>query len=114
MDFSLLPCKKPNLCKGKTRPACKPKLENYAPKISASKPCIVVNEGGPPELIENGKNGFVISSPEEMADKMRYIADHPDVCEKMGKAGRKEVLRNYTWKISLARMEKAFKETARM
>ena len=45
---------------------------------------------------------------------MSFIADHPEICEKMGKAGRKRVEQNYTWKIFLDRMEKAFKETAQI
>ena len=49
-----------------------------------------------------------------MAEKMRHLADHPDICEQMGKEGRKRVEQNYTWKIFLDKMENAFKKTAKM
>lgn len=82
--------------------------------MASSKPCIAVNEGGAAEFISDGKNGFAVSTPGQMAERMRFLADHLDVCEKMGKAGRKLVEQNYTWKTFLGKMEKAFKETAKM
>lgn len=82
--------------------------------MASSKPVISANEGGPTESIVNGKTGFLVNSPVEMAEKMRFLADHPSECEKMGKAGRKRVEQNYTWKIFLDKMDKAFKETAKM
>ena len=82
--------------------------------MASGKPCISVKEGGPRESIAEGETGFLVNSVNEMAEKMRFIADHPEICEKMGKAGRKRVEQNYTWKIFLDRMEKAFKETAQI
>ena len=82
--------------------------------MASGKPVIAINEGGPRESIVDGKTGFLVNSVDEMAEKMRFLADHPDVCEQMGKAGRKRVEQNYTWKIFLDKMEKAFKETAKM
>jgi glycosyltransferase involved in cell wall biosynthesis len=82
--------------------------------MASSKPVISVNRGGPTISVVNGKTGFLVNSPDEMAEKMRYLAVHPDACESMGKAGRKRVEQNYTWKIFMGRMEKALKETARM
>ena len=81
--------------------------------MASSKPCISVNEGGPRETIADGKTGFLVNSAQEMAEKMKFLSEHPDICERMGKAGRKRVLQNYTWKIFLDKMEKAFKETAK-
>ena len=81
--------------------------------MASSKPVISVNEGGPRESIVNGKTGFLVNSVDEMAEKMRFLADNPDACERMGRAGRKRVEQNYTWKIFLDKMEKVFKQTAR-
>ena len=81
--------------------------------MASQKPVISVNEGGPRESIVNGKTGFLVNSVDEMAEKMHFLADYPDVCEKMGKAGRKRVEQNYTWKIFLEKMENAFKKTAK-
>ena len=82
--------------------------------MASSKPVISVNEGGPTESVIDGKTGFLVNSPDEMAQKMHFLANHPGICERMGKAGRRRVEQNYTWKIFLDKMEKAFKETAKM
>ncbi len=82
--------------------------------MASHKPVIAIKEGGPAESVVDGKTGFLISNADEMAEKMRFLADHPDICEQMGKAGRKRVEQNYTWKIFLDRMEKVYKETAKM
>ena len=82
--------------------------------MASCKPVIAMNEGGPRESILHGKTGFLVNSVEEMAEKMRYLADHPGVCEQMGKAGRKHVARNYTRKAFLDGLGRVFKQTAKM
>ncbi len=81
--------------------------------MAAEKPCISVNEGGPVYSIIDGKTGFLVNSTEEMAQKMLYLAQHPGENEKMGKAGRKRVLENYTWDVFADRMKTAFREAAK-
>ena len=49
------------------------------------------------ESIINEKTGFLINSPEEMADKMKYLVEHKNFSESMGKEGRKHVSKNYSW-----------------
>ncbi|MFA5930528.1 MAG: glycosyltransferase [Candidatus Micrarchaeia archaeon] len=82
--------------------------------MASRKPVISVDEGGPRESIVDGKTGYLVNSTGEMAERMRLLADNPGTCEKMGKAGRRRVEQNYTWKIFLDKMEKAFKQTAKM
>ncbi len=81
--------------------------------MASEKPCISINEGGPKYSIINNKTGFLVNSPQEMAQKMLYLEENPDIAEKMGKAGRKHVLKNYTWKMFLNKIEKVFKEVAK-
>jgi len=81
--------------------------------MASSKPVISINIGGPTISILDGKTGFLVNTIDEMAEKMKFLAERPEIVEKMGKAGRKRVEQNYTWKIFLDKMEKAFKETAR-
>jgi glycosyltransferase involved in cell wall biosynthesis len=80
--------------------------------MASSKPVISINKGGPTISVLDGKTGFLVNSPDEMAKKMRFLAEHPGICEKLGKAGRKRVEQNYTWRIFLDRMKKVFKDTA--
>ncbi len=66
--------------------------------MASHKPVIAVDEGGPAMTVNDGKTGFLVESEEEMARKMLYVAEHPKVAEQMGKSGRTEVERNYSWK----------------
>ncbi len=82
--------------------------------MASEKPCISVNEGGPAYSIVNGETGFLVNSAQEMSEKMLLLAQNPDENEKIGKAGRKRVLQNYTWEIFLGKIEKSFKEVSAM
>lgn len=56
-------------------------------------PVISTYHGGIPELVEDGVSGFL--TPERDADaiaeKLRYLIDHPEVWPQMGQAGRAQV-----------------------
>ncbi|HSB47810.1 MAG TPA: glycosyltransferase family 4 protein [Candidatus Bilamarchaeum sp.] len=81
--------------------------------MASSKPCVSVNEGGVRYSIVDGKTGFLVASPEEMALKLSLLASDRNLVEKMGKAGRERVLENYTWKIFMDALEKKFREASR-
>jgi len=81
--------------------------------MASSKPVISINRGGPTISVLDAKTGFLVNSVDEMAEKMRFLADHPNVCEKMGKAGRKRVEQNYTWDCFFKKFDNALKETAK-
>lgn len=54
------------------------------------KPVIVLNcIVSARELVAEKENGFIVdpSSPQELADRLGYLYDHPEVCRKMGEAG---------------------------
>ena len=65
--------------------------------MASCKPVISVNEGGPTETIIDGKTGFLVNSPQEMAQRMGFIAEHPSAAEGIGKAGRRRVEEYYSW-----------------
>ena len=82
--------------------------------MACEKPIIAVNEGGPRYTIINGKTGFLVNSPKEMAEKMITLAKDPSMVEKIGKEGRKLVKEKYTWKNFLSSLGKIFKEVAKV
>jgi len=55
--------------------------------------------GGPAlgirKQIRNGKNGFIVKSPEEMAQKIIFLLSHPAERKRMGNSARKTVLENF-------------------
>jgi len=66
--------------------------------LASCKPCLAVNEGGPKEVIVDGVNGFLVNSPQELAEKMSLLAGDPGLAEKMGRAGRRHVEKNFSWR----------------
>ncbi|MFN3909912.1 MAG: glycosyltransferase family 4 protein [Candidatus Anstonellaceae archaeon] len=81
--------------------------------MASQKPCISINEGGPKYTIINNKTGFLVNSPEELAHKMLYLAQNPNEVEKIGKEARKHVLKNFTIKTFLDKIEKELKKVAK-
>ena len=65
--------------------------------MASSKPVIVVNEGGPKETVINNKTGFLVNNELQMAEKMDYLVNNPNLIEKFGKEGLKRVKKEYSW-----------------
>lgn len=61
-------------------------------------PCISCNEGGISGIIDDGKTGFVIpkNRPEVLANKLEELIKNPDLCNEMGRAGRKKFEQEFT------------------
>ncbi|MDC6385466.1 glycosyltransferase family 4 protein [Muricauda sp. SK9] len=59
------------------------------------------NNGAIPDMVENGVNGFLVSteSPEELADKMLYLINNREVLEKMRSNNKQEYKNKYTEEI---------------
>lgn len=56
-------------------------------------PVVSTSHGGIPELVEDGVSGFLVSErdADALADRLRYLIDHPDKWDEMGYAGRKHI-----------------------
>jgi glycosyltransferase involved in cell wall biosynthesis len=61
-------------------------------------PVISTEEGGIPEIIENGFNGFIVpnKNSSELAKKMRTLIEGDELRNKMGRKGREKFLKEYT------------------
>ena len=74
---------------------------------------ISVNEGGPRETIVDGKTGFLVGSPMEMAERMQYIAERPKIAAKMGKEGRRRVEARYSWEEFFSKFDRLARKVSR-
>ena len=73
-----------------------PSLANAFPKaaleaMSSGLPIIITEGVGTKDIIENGKEGFVvpIKDPDSLAKSIQYFYDNPDEVKRMGKNARK-------------------------
>ena len=71
----------------------------YVETMLAGKPIIATtNSGGPAELIEEGKNGLLYERGNhiELADKIQYLYENPEVGLKLGQCGYAGVVGRFT------------------
>ena len=62
------------------------------------KPVICPRIGGLPEIVDEGDTGLLFGpgDAEELGERIQYLWDRPDLCRKMGQAGREKALREYS------------------
>jgi glycosyltransferase involved in cell wall biosynthesis len=78
--------------------------------MAAGLPIIATDQGAITESVKDGVNGFIVEkeNPAQIAEKIIYLIEHPDVREQMGKASRRLYLENFTEEKMVARMVHAF------
>ena len=67
--------------------------------MSCGLPVIISDMVGAKDIIEDGKEGFIIPAKnvDAIAEKIQYFYDNPSEIRKMGKNARKKA-KEYTWK----------------
>lgn len=56
------------------------------------------------ELVEDGANGFWAMTPEEWEEKLSLLIENPSLRERMGREGRKRVMRDTTYEACAPRL----------
>jgi glycosyltransferase involved in cell wall biosynthesis len=69
-------------------------------------PVIATSVGGPAEILEDGREGYLVAprEPRAWAAAVRALAEHPDRAAEMGRAGRLRVQQGFTVADHLAQM----------
>ncbi len=64
-----------------------------------AKPVIGARAGGVPEVIEEGRDGFLVNfgDVDLLAARLAQLLDDPALARRLGEAGRSQVLANHTW-----------------
>jgi glycosyltransferase involved in cell wall biosynthesis len=58
--------------------------------MASGRPVVCTASGGPPEYVRNGETGFVVPprDPAALAEKLRWLLDHAEARDLMGRSGR--------------------------
>ncbi|MBU0569778.1 glycosyltransferase family 4 protein [Patescibacteria group bacterium] len=66
--------------------------------MACETPVLAVNEGSYNETVVDGLTGYLLPrDPKIFAEKIEFLIKNPKIARKMGKAGRKYVIKNFSW-----------------
>jgi len=92
-----------------TRGKCAFKALQY---MGVGTPCVVSPVGMNAEIIEDGVNGFLASTPEEWHDKLERLVRDPALRERMGRAARETVQQRYSHEANYPKLKAALEKVA--
>ncbi len=75
-----------------------------------ARPFIGGNVGGIPLQVQDGETGFLVSTPEECADRSLRILREPDLGKRLGRSGKEHVRKNFLTPRLLRDWLRIFKE----
>jgi len=80
--------------------------------MAMERPIVAYNIRGVRDLVEDGVNGFLVpfGDVKALSEKIKYLLEHPEIAEEMGKKGRERVEREFSLDVILRQMEKLYKE----
>jgi len=86
-----------------------------AQAMACGVPVIATTNTGGPDLISDGRNGFIvpIRSPEAIAERLQYLHDHPDERAAMGRAALEAVRALGGWSRYAAGVVREYEERLR-
>jgi glycosyltransferase involved in cell wall biosynthesis len=82
--------------------------------MAYGRPVIVTQGAGSYELVEDGKDGFVVQirDPDAIKQKIEYFYDNPDEIKRMGRNARQKA-KNYSWETIEKGYQKLIRDTLR-
>jgi len=91
---------------------CEPFGIAFLEAMAYKTPCIGTTVDAMPEIIEDGKTGFLVppNDYKQLADKLILLLEDENLMKKMGEEGRKRVEKCFTWDLVVDRMTKHFEE----
>lgn len=75
--------------------------------FSCETPVVASSVGGIIEIVENHRNGLLVppNNPLELAEAIQYLLDNRDVRTRMGKEGRKDIIREFSLKVVTEKLQ---------
>jgi glycosyltransferase involved in cell wall biosynthesis len=80
--------------------------------MSAGKPVVATNKGGPLEIVENGVTGLLVppNDPDELADAIMMLLEDATLRTKMGQAAQERVKKHFNPSNMIQAMENLYSE----
>jgi glycosyltransferase involved in cell wall biosynthesis len=80
--------------------------------LSTGLPVVTTTVGGIPEMIDSGKNGFLVepANSRALADRILYYLEHPTAASEMGLLARKTVENHFDWRLIVKKVVKVYDE----
>jgi glycosyltransferase involved in cell wall biosynthesis len=80
--------------------------------LSCETPVIATPVGGIPELVRDYENGFLIppNNPLKLAEAIEYLLDNKDIRIRMGKAGRKRGVKDFSLEIVAQKLRRVYEQ----
>jgi glycosyltransferase involved in cell wall biosynthesis len=80
--------------------------------LSTGLPVVTTNVGGIPEMIADGKNGFLVEpfNSRELADRILYYLEHPAAASEMALLARKTIENQFDWRLIVKKVVKVYDE----
>jgi glycosyltransferase involved in cell wall biosynthesis len=80
--------------------------------LSTGLPVVTTNVGGIPEMIEDGKNGFLVQpfNSHELSDRILYYLEHPNAASEMALMARKVIEERFDWRLIVKKVLVVYNE----
>jgi len=80
--------------------------------MAMGKPVVATDVGANADLVENGVNGFLVSTrnPEQMASVLKKLVEDSNLRSRFGEIGREKVVGSFSLDKSVERVESLYNE----
>jgi len=80
--------------------------------LSTGLPVVTTNVGGIPEMIDDGKNGFLVEpfNSKQLADRILFFLEHPSAASEMALLARKTIENQFDWRLIVKKVVKVYDE----
>lgn len=80
--------------------------------LACGTPVVASRVGGFPDLIADGENGYLVppGDPAALAARLEQVLDDPALAARLGEAGRRTILRDFTWSRVAEKLETCYAE----